>query len=161
LTGIDPGQLDRIRWIPIQRLAAAAGAGSAGLQRRAAADGGGFNGAARDRAGVLDFTHGLHREVAREAANSTGVARSAKTRRGRAARRGEVVRRRNYGELDSATWSLRMQTNSTGGNLTSKRNPEQLHDDRKATTARDSDGDARVSAGSAQEQRRRLGFWLT
>jgi hypothetical protein len=83
LTGIDPGQLDRIRWIPIQRLAVAAGAGSGGLRRRAVADSGGFADAARDRAGVLDFAHELHREVAREAANSTGAARSAKTRRGR------------------------------------------------------------------------------
>jgi hypothetical protein len=66
--------------------------------RRAAADGGG--GAARDRARGLGFVRGSHRDVAREAANSSRAARSAGTRRGRrAARLGRAARRSNSSEL--------------------------------------------------------------
>jgi hypothetical protein len=72
---------------------------------------------------VLDFAHRLHQEVTCEAANSTGVARSTKTRRRwRVARRSGAARQRKYGELDLMTRASRTQTSNTNGNLTSKRN---------------------------------------
>jgi hypothetical protein len=40
-------------------------------RQQAAVDDDELAGAARDRAGVLDLAHGLHREVAREAADSS------------------------------------------------------------------------------------------
>jgi hypothetical protein len=77
---------------------------------------GGLADVPRVRARGLDFVRGLHRNVEREAADSSRAARSARMRRRRRA-----ARQRNFGERLRATRGTGSNSSDASGLLTSKR----------------------------------------